>query len=420
MMYIADALAAQGYVVASVRQNAINCLGEQQDNLDIDARARLAAEHLKVWVTRRNDTLSPYFHRIDLGNVAVIGHSRGADGAALAAQYVNSDASAPGARVSSVFQVAPAGFTYYKLGGAALGMLRPGCDGDVPLLRPLVNFDAMFWTGYEPAPLGGMWYLEQANHTGFNTAWNAPDQLSYDSINSRQTGCPQATIDSESQRAALVTLLPSWLRATTSPTGLLSVSGHLTGEVSALPLTVSGLEVRSRYIQQSDTLVARFGFEVPQGNASMQHEPAETRLEASQDFVEPPQFCAGRQCAPNFANQDRVLKLTWRNGTASWVRFNRESSADQAFSHVVFDVTPLSHHAAEFEVTVSDGTSTASTRVKNLREANPAYSDAYVLQTVRLPARLFSGVDLARTRSIQFTMKSNEGVLALARVALAR
>ena len=77
--YLGEYLASHGYVVVSVNQNACNMLiGEN------DGRAVLLLEHIGLLLGYAQDEGNPLYGRLDSGNIAIAGHSRGGEMVATA------------------------------------------------------------------------------------------------------------------------------------------------------------------------------------------------------------------------------------------------------------------------------------------------------------------------------------------------
>jgi dienelactone hydrolase len=81
--YLGVLLASRGFILASVDENFING-GLSGEN---DGRAWLLLKHLEAW-KRFNETADgPFYRRVDMTNIAVMGHSRGGEAAAVAAAF---------------------------------------------------------------------------------------------------------------------------------------------------------------------------------------------------------------------------------------------------------------------------------------------------------------------------------------------
>ena len=77
--YLGELLASRGFIAASIDQNFLNAswagdLGEEND-----ARGWLLLKHLELWRNWNGQEDSPFHDRVDLANIALIGHSRGGE-----------------------------------------------------------------------------------------------------------------------------------------------------------------------------------------------------------------------------------------------------------------------------------------------------------------------------------------------------
>jgi len=79
--YLGQLLASRGFILVSVDENFINgnLRGEN------DGRGWLLLEHLRRWRTWNDSSGSPFYHKVDMGNIALMGHSRGGEAVALVA-----------------------------------------------------------------------------------------------------------------------------------------------------------------------------------------------------------------------------------------------------------------------------------------------------------------------------------------------
>ena len=81
--WLGELLASRGYILASVDMNFING-GIRSEN---DGRGWLLLKHLQAWQRFAEDPENPFHGRVDLGNIGLIGHSRGGEAVALAAAF---------------------------------------------------------------------------------------------------------------------------------------------------------------------------------------------------------------------------------------------------------------------------------------------------------------------------------------------
>src|SRR5690606_3877776 len=86
-------LASRGYILASIDENFLNSSPYDDlfviDGLKDENRARgwLMLEHLKTWDTWNTTEGNPFYGKVDMQHIALIGHSRGGEAITVAATY---------------------------------------------------------------------------------------------------------------------------------------------------------------------------------------------------------------------------------------------------------------------------------------------------------------------------------------------
>lgn len=215
--YVAEQLAARGYIVVSINANrGINVMTGDiaTDQALILARGRLVLKHLQR-LSEWHVNGGPYApgsttvlqlgadlkDKIDFGNVGLMGHSRGGQGV-RAAYNLYHDAGSPWpARIlrpldiKGIFEVAPTDATTTRTvsglsvvssfepitndaarKGTKWNVLIPMCDGDVVTTEGLHPFDRSLLLNAEtPATQKSTLTAWGANHNFFNTEWQETD-----------------------------------------------------------------------------------------------------------------------------------------------------------------------------------------------------------------------------------------------------
>jgi len=192
--YLGELLASRGFILVSVDENYLN-LSPFADALIVsslkeenDLRGWLLLEHLRVWRDWNSTSDNPFYHKVDLDNLALIGHSRGGEAVAVAAAfnelpYYPDDTTVRfdyGFDIRSVVAIAPIDGQYKPTGrGTVLKnvnylVLHGAHDMDVVTFSGARQYARVRFTD------GGNWfktslYIYGANHGQFNTSWGRKD-----------------------------------------------------------------------------------------------------------------------------------------------------------------------------------------------------------------------------------------------------
>lgn len=192
--YLAELLASRGIIAASVDQNFLNLSffsdifilnGLEKEN---DARAWLLLEHLRLWHAWNEDPASPFYRKLDLERIALVGHSRGGEAAAVAAAFNRLPYYPDNARVEfdygygirAVAAIAPVD-GQYQPGGVGVPLqdvsylaLHGAHDMDVVSYMAVRQYERVGFSGESFHFKAGL-YIDGANHGQFNTHWGRKD-----------------------------------------------------------------------------------------------------------------------------------------------------------------------------------------------------------------------------------------------------
>jgi dienelactone hydrolase len=182
--YLGELLASRGIILASVDMNFING-GIRGEN---DARGWLLLKHLEAWRTFNDSVGSPLHGRVDMGRIALIGHSRGGEAVGHAAAFNRLTHYPDDARVRfdfgfgirSIIAIAPVdgqyrpADRYVPVEDVSYLVFHGSHDGDVTSFMGLRQFQRVRFTentsGFKSAV-----YVYRANHGQWNSVWGAHD-----------------------------------------------------------------------------------------------------------------------------------------------------------------------------------------------------------------------------------------------------
>jgi hypothetical protein len=169
--YIADVLASQGYLVVSISANGINGQDGMFEDGGSSARSELVRHHLAQWAewsAHGGDPWGGRFHgRVDLGEVVLVGHSRGGEGVERAA--IDSYADDPW-QVQGLVLIGPTAFGRQVAPGVHTTVILPFCDGDVSDLQGQQYVDVGRDLTRDRALRSSVMAMG-TNHNYYNTEW---------------------------------------------------------------------------------------------------------------------------------------------------------------------------------------------------------------------------------------------------------
>jgi hypothetical protein len=188
--YLAELLASRGFIAASVDENFLNgspVVGWTY-HLETDARAWILLQHLKAWRSWNETQGNPFYKKIDMENLGLIGHSLGGEAVAIAGAFNNlshypDDATvrfdfdfsikaiiaiAPvdGVRKPADKPVALENVNYFTLQGSH--------DADVERFLGDRQYNRVKFTDNRDWFKASL-YIYRANHGQFNTVWGRTD-----------------------------------------------------------------------------------------------------------------------------------------------------------------------------------------------------------------------------------------------------
>ena len=216
--YLGELLASRGFILASVDENFINGLSEENDG-----RAWLLLKHLQVWKQFNETKDGPFYQRVDMQHITLMGHSRGGEAAATAAAFNRLKFYPDDFKqkfdfnfaIRSVVAIAPVDGQYKPTGqftpleNVNYLLIHGSHDGDVSTAVGLRQYERLKFTNGEPL-FKAVLYMYRANHGQWNTVWGNKDG----GPRSARTLDLRGLIDPEAQRQFAKVVISGFLEAT--------------------------------------------------------------------------------------------------------------------------------------------------------------------------------------------------------------
>ncbi|MBW7476142.1 alpha/beta hydrolase [Paenibacillus oenotherae] len=184
--YLGEMLASRGYIAVSVDENFLNySVWQNIPDDDMKVRAWMLLKHLQQIAAFNNQSGTPFFNRVNLDQVALIGHSRGGQAVAMAAdrnRWFTGDRSFQGldktVRIQAVVAIAPTDKSVNKQSAALRNVhylsLQGAMDGDVNNFYGERQYLRTSFTSSSDKFKATL-YIGEANHSQFNTEWGSMD-----------------------------------------------------------------------------------------------------------------------------------------------------------------------------------------------------------------------------------------------------
>ena len=140
-------------------------------------------KHLELWHHWSEQEGNPFCHKVDLSNIALIGHSRGGEAIVHAAEF-NQLTHHPenanvlfhfGFEIKTLIALAPTNSLYHLRGPPVLLkdinylVLQGSHDGDLGCFSGAATYRPLAFTGQDYRMKAAL-YIHRANHSQFNTS----------------------------------------------------------------------------------------------------------------------------------------------------------------------------------------------------------------------------------------------------------
>lgn len=188
--YLGKLLASRGFIAVSIDENYLNSgwidfVGSLNE---VPARAWLILEHLKLWREWNKTESSPFFNRVDMDKIALIGHSRGGEAIANATVFNNLDYFPDNGKIpfdynfniKALAAIAPVDSQYSPGGQKTILtnidylVIQGAHDGDVRSFQGSAQYNRIFFHDLKYHFKSSL-YIYGANHGQFNSIWGKSD-----------------------------------------------------------------------------------------------------------------------------------------------------------------------------------------------------------------------------------------------------
>jgi dienelactone hydrolase len=181
--YLGQHLASRGFILTSVDENFINGLSGENDG-----RAWMMLKHLEQWKRINDSSAGPLSGKVDMNNIAIMGHSRGGEAVGHAATFNKLKYYPDDFRqrfnfnfnIKGVVAIAPVDGQYQPasvlmpIENVDYLLLHGSHDGDVATFSGLRTYERVKFTDGK-AHFKSTFYMYRANHGQWNTVWRNKD-----------------------------------------------------------------------------------------------------------------------------------------------------------------------------------------------------------------------------------------------------
>lgn len=224
--YLGEHLASHGYIAVSVDENFLNGFSfGDPGGVEIPARGWVMLKHIELFKNWNDDPQSLFHNKVDMNNIALMGHSNGGEAVAVAA-YFNDLDHLPGNTavrfnfhfpIQAVIQLAPSDSVYRPAGKLIelkdldYLLLQGAHDSQVVSVSGLGQYNR---TSFSPESdnFKTAIYFYRGNHVHFNTAWDPYDYAGISGLLLNQKPVMEAEHQRQFAKATMTAFLDASLR----------------------------------------------------------------------------------------------------------------------------------------------------------------------------------------------------------------
>jgi hypothetical protein len=186
--YLGELMASRGFIFVSVDENFFNAAFMSGLSRENDGRGWMLLQHLKVWREWNRIEGNPFFEKVDMNNIGLIGHSRGGEAAAIAGNFNRlsrypDDATVTfdfGFSIKAIIAIAPSDQQYRPAGqpnpldNINYLVFQGAHDADVSMFLGARQYERVKFTDKNYWFKASL-YTYRSNHGQFNTVWGDND-----------------------------------------------------------------------------------------------------------------------------------------------------------------------------------------------------------------------------------------------------
>ena len=186
--WLGELMASRGFILVSVDENFFNGSWRGSLNIENDGRGWMLLRHLSAWRGWNEGSDNPFAGKVDMDRIALIGHSRGGEAAAIAASFNRLERYPEDGKVElgggfsirAVIAIAPSDGQYTPAGqrvplqDLSYLVIQGGHDADVSTFAGSRQWRRLRLSAGNDHFKASVWSY-RSNHGQFNTVWGDTD-----------------------------------------------------------------------------------------------------------------------------------------------------------------------------------------------------------------------------------------------------